>query len=275
MTKRKKAAKPAATTVTSDELGFPKYGNTEDSSNEKTQIICILDRSGSMADKNVIVEAINGFNNFLDEQKKLKDKATLTVALFDDRYELLYDNVDIQKVEKITKDTWSPRGMTALYDAIGKTINTVKANHAKLDAEKPDKVLVCIVTDGLENASQEYNRDGVKKLIKQCEDDDWNFVYLAANQDAFDVGSSFGVAGGNTYTFAATSAGAYNMSATLNSASVSYRSMSTHDADYQKKRKSLIKQDEDKKDEPEDNAGNVTWSGNGTFTVNNSNMSNT
>ncbi len=275
MTKRKKVAKPATTDVTSDELGFPKYGNSDDITNEKTQIICILDRSGSMADKNVIVEAINGFNNFLDEQKKLKDKATLTVALFDDRHELLYDDVDIQKVEKITRDTWSPRGMTALYDAIGKTINTAKANHAQLGTEKPTKVLVCIVTDGLENASQEYNRDSIKKLIKQCEDEDWSFVYLAANQDAFDVGTSFGVSGGNTYTFAATTAGAYNMSMTLNNASVSYRGMSTHDADYQQKKKSLIKQDKDKKDEPEDNAGNVTWSGNANFTINNSNMSNT
>lgn len=275
MTKKKKVAKPATTTVTSDELGFPKYGNSDESSSEKTQIICILDRSGSMADKNIIVEAINGFNNFLDEQKKLKDKASLTVALFDDRYELLYDDVDIQKVEKITRDTWSPRGMTALYDAIGKTINTVKENRTKMGSEKPDKVLVCIVTDGLENASQEYKLDDIKKLIKDCENDDWNFVYLAANQDAFAVGTSFGVSGGNTYAFAATSAGAYDMSMTLNNASISYRSMSTHDADYQQKRKSLIKQDEDKKDEPENNAGNITWSGNGTFTVNNSNISNT
>ena len=265
MTKKKKVTTTTVTTVTEEIV----------SSNEKTQIICILDRSGSMAENNIIVEAINGFNNFLDEQKKLKDDATLTVALFDDRYDLLYDNVDIKKVEKITKDTWLPRGMTALYDAIGRTINTVKANRVKMGSEKPDKVLVCIVTDGLENASQEYKREDIKKLIKQCEDENWNFVYLAANQDAFAVGSSFGVAGGNTYTFAATSAGAYNMSATLNAASVSYRSMSTQDADYQKKRKNLIKQDENKKDEPEDSADNVTWSGNGNFTVSNSNMSNT
>ena len=121
------------TTVTTEEF-------VEEPLNEKTQIICILDRSGSMAENGIIYESINGFNNFLEEQKKLKDKATLTVALFDDRYDLLYDDVDIQNVSKITYDTWYPRGTTALYDAIGKTINTVKANRASLGSEKPAKV---------------------------------------------------------------------------------------------------------------------------------------
>jgi uncharacterized protein YegL len=261
MAKKKKVTTTVTTTVTEEIV----------SSNEKTQIICILDRSGSMADKNIIVEAISGFNNFLDEQKKLKDKATLTVALFDDRYDLLYDDVDIQKVEKITKDTWSPRGMTALFDAIGKTITTVRANRAKLGSEKPDKVLVCIVTDGLENASQEYTKSGISKLIKECESEDWNFVYLAANQNAFAVGTSFGISAGNTYTFDASAAGAQNMSMTLNSVGVSYRSMSRSDDDYAKKSKNLINPDDEKddKNEPE-NSGTITTNGtSGNFTVNN------
>jgi uncharacterized protein YegL len=258
MTKKKKVTTTVTTTVTEEIV----------SSNEKTQIICILDRSGSMADKNIIVEAINGFNNFLDEQKKLKDKATLTVALFDDRYDLLYDDVDLNKVSKITKDTWFPRGMTALFDAIGKTITTVKANHNKLGSEKPSKVLVCIVTDGLENASHEYTRDGIKNLIKDCEKEDWNFIYLAANQDAFAVGSTFGVSCGNTYTFTADAVGAQNMSMTLNNASVSYRSMSRSDVDYAKKSKNLIVNPDDNKNEPEDNnSGTITSNNSNSFSV--------
>lgn len=263
MTKKKKVTTTTVTTVTEEIV----------SSNEKTQIICILDRSGSMADRNLIVEAISGFNTFLDEQKKLKDKATLTVALFDDQYQLLYDDVDIQKVEKISKDTWSPRGMTALYDAIGKTINTVKANRAKLGSEKPDKVLVCIVTDGLENASQEYTCDGIKKLIKSCEAEDWNFIYLAANQNAFAVGSSFGMSFGNTYTFAATDVGAAKMSAALNNATMSYRSMSVNDASYKLKSKSLIN---DLGDEPQDlGSGIITTTGTDFITFDANNTSNT
>lgn len=259
MAKKRKVTTTVTTTVTEEVV----------SSNEKTQIVCILDRSGSMADKNIIVEAINGFNTFLDEQKKLKDDATLTVALFDDRYDLLYDNVDIKKVEKITKDTWSPRGMTALFDAIGKTITTVRANHTKLGSEKPSKVLVCIVTDGLENASQEYTKSGVAKLIKECENEDWNFVYLAANQNAFSVGTGFGISGGNTYTFDASAAGAQNMSFTLNNASVSYRSMSRSDIDYDKKSKNLIGNPDDDKNEPEDNnSGTITTNNTGgNFTI--------
>jgi len=162
MANKKKVTTTVTTTVTEETITVP--------SNEKTQIICILDRSGSMGENGIIYESINGFNNFLNEQKKLKDNATLTIALFDDRYELLYDDVDIKKVENITYDVWYPRGTTALFDAIGKTINTVIANRNKLGSEKPDKVLVCIVTDGKENASHEYNRDKIKSLIKDFKD---------------------------------------------------------------------------------------------------------
>ena len=94
------------------------------SNGEKTLIVFIGDRSGSMSP--IIDDAIGGFNEFLRKQKKLDDDATMTVVLFDDRYELLYNNVDLQKVNKMTRDDWSPRGMTALYDAIGKTISSTK-----------------------------------------------------------------------------------------------------------------------------------------------------
>jgi uncharacterized protein YegL len=257
------------TTVTTEEF-------IDEPSNEKTQIICILDRSGSMTKDGIIYEAINGFNNFLEEQKKLKDKATLTVALFDDRYDLLYDGIDIKTVQKITYDTWTPRGMTALYDAIGKTINTAKSKHSLLGSERPNKVLVCIVTDGLENASHEYNHGSIVNLIKRCEEDNWNFIYLAANQNAFAIGTSFGISGGNTYTFTADAQGAFVMSNTLNNATVSYRGMSSTDKDYKTKSKHLINSPDDKK-EPEDNGSgtitsggiNSTGSAGGSFSVQN------
>jgi hypothetical protein len=209
--------------------------------NEKTHIICILDRSGSMS--NIIDDSVGGFGTFLDEQKKLPDEATISVVLFDDQYELVYDNIDIKKAEKISKEVWKPRGMTALYDAIGKTINSTRATFAKLDYVKPSKVLVCIVTDGQENASKEYKLDTIKQMIKECEDDNWNFIYLAANQDAFSVGSGFGISTSNTYTYTATSDGVFNMSATLSDATVSYRSMSSKDASFKLKSKGLINAD--------------------------------
>lgn len=229
MANKKKVITTVTTTVT-EEIITP--------TNEKTQIICILDTSGSMS--SIINDSIGGFNTFLKQQRDLKDEATLTVALFDDTYNLLYDNIDIKKVEDITNKVWIPRGTTALYDAIGKTINTVRANHAKLGNERPSKVLVCIVTDGQENASREYKLDDIKKLIKNCEEDNWNFIYLAANQNAFEVGSSFGVSMGNTYTYTASGQGVAFMSSVLNEASVSYRSMDTSSADFKTKSKNLI-----------------------------------
>ena len=257
------------TTVTTEEF-------IDEPLNEKTQIICILDRSGSMAENGIIYESINGFNNFLEEQKKLKDKATLTVALFDDRYDLLYDDVDIKNVQKITYDTWYPRGTTALYDAIGKTISTVKANRARLGSEKPAKVLVCIVTDGKNNASHEYTLNGIKNLIRECEKDDWNFLYLAANQDAFAVGVGFGISGGNTITYNATTDGVHGMSMTLNNASASYRSMSSSDQNFKKMSKTLIDdnkvEEEDKKDVKDSLTGNGTSKGiSGSYSVSNNN----
>lgn len=242
---KKKVTTTVTTTVTEEIISIP--------TNEKTQIICILDRSGSMA--SIIDDSIGGFNTFLKEQKKLKDEATLTVALFDDNYDLLYDDVDIQKAEEITKGVWMPRGMTALYDAIGKTINTVKAKHATLGNEKPAKVLVVIVTDGHENASEEYkDRDKIKKLIKDCEENNWNFIYLAANQDAFAVGDGFGISYANTYNYVANTAGVNNMSMTMNNASTSYRNMSSYSSDFSTLSKSLINDD---KKEPED-GGSIT-----------------
>ena len=205
---------------------------TENSVGEKTQIVCILDRSGSM--ESIIGDAIGGFNEFIKEQKKLEDEASMTVALFDDRYDLLYDNIPIKEVKDFDRSTWSPRGLTALYDAIGKTVNTVKQTHKNLKKkERPDKVLVCIVTDGMENHSKEYTQSQIQDLIKECEKEhDWAFIYLSANQDAFAAGTSFGISGGNTYTFTADGAGMENVSATLTNAATYYRNASRDDVDF-------------------------------------------
>lgn len=231
--KKKKVTTTVTTTVTEETINVPL--------NEKTHIICVLDRSGSMA--SIINDSIGGFNTFLKEQKKLPDKATITVALFDDKYDLLYDNIDINKAEELTNNVWIPRGTTALYDAIGKTINTEKQNLARLGDEAPSKVLVCIVTDGQENASHEYKLQDIKNLIKKCENDDWNFLYLAANQDAFAVGNSFGVSRGNTINYMATTDGVAFMSATLSASAGAYRGMSSSSSDFKLKSKSLINQD--------------------------------
>jgi uncharacterized protein YegL len=219
---KKKVKKTTTTTVVEETI----------MTDNKTQIVCILDRSGSMQTR--IGDAIGGFNSFIEEQKELDEPATVTVALFDDEYELLYDNVDLSKVKEVTRAEWSPRGMTALHDAIGKTVNTVAANHAKMKkADRPNKVLVCIITDGYENASHEYNKSQITSLTKKMERKDWRFIYIGANQDAHAEGTKMGYSVGNTYTYDAnTSVGNKTMFAKMSAGTSKLRGMATSDALY-------------------------------------------
>lgn len=188
-----------------------------------TEIVFILDRSGSM--NGLQNDVIGGFNSFISEQQKLKDKARLTTILFDTEYEILHDGVDIRDVKPITDKEYYPRGATALLDAVGKAINTVKS-HAK----KKDKVLFVINTDGYENSSKEYTNEKIKELVKECEDKDkWKFVFIGANVDSFAVGSSMGI----TYTanYSSTSAGQRSTYDAVTTITSSYRGSSTGNLD--------------------------------------------
>lgn len=191
-----------------------------------TELVCILDRSGSMS--SIIDEAIGGFNTFLKEQRELEGDANVTVALFDDRYDLIHDNVNINDVEDMTSEVYYPRGMTSLLDAIGKTMQTVGERLANTpEEERPENVIVAILTDGMENCSREYTTEKIKEMIQHQEEKyDWTFMYLAANQDAFAVGQSFGMSDYNSINFNANSGGAKGAFQNMTLASTSYRSMS-------------------------------------------------
>lgn len=208
---------------------------------ETTHILAVLDRSGSMS--SVVIDAIGGYNTFIGEQKKLKDKATLSGTLFDDQFEGLNGGkvLDINDVPELTTKTFVPRGSTALLDAIGKTINAYKADIAN----KADKVLVIVITDGHENASREYNHRMVADLISEQKKQNWQFVFLCSTEDAITVGASLGVSQGNTLKFTNTANGNTRMYKTLSKSVASYRSMSFADADYQLKADSLIVDNDD------------------------------
>ena len=127
------------------------------------ELVFILDRSGSMG--GLESDTIGGYNSMLSKQKKEKTgKVSVTTVLFDDQYELLYNQVPIEKVSPMTEEEYYVRGSTALLDAIGKTVMQVKANQDKKEIK--DKVLFVIITDGMENASREYRAEQVKKLIE-------------------------------------------------------------------------------------------------------------
>ncbi|ERK68435.1 hypothetical protein HMPREF1984_00645 [Leptotrichia sp. oral taxon 215 str. W9775] len=155
------------------------------------ELVFILDRSGSMG--GLESDTIGGYNSMLSKQKKEKTgKVSVTTVLFDDQYELLYNQVPIEKVSPMTEEEYYVRGSTALLDAIGKTVIQVKANQDKKEIK--DKVLFVIITDGMENASREYRADQIKKLIEERkEKNNWEFLFLGANIDAIGAAKDIGI----------------------------------------------------------------------------------
>ncbi len=178
-----------------------------DTTAEPVQIICILDRSGSMA--NLVNDTIGGYNSFLAKQKEKAGTAEVTTVLFDNEYELIADGVNLNEVADLDSETYYARGTTALLDAVGMTINNVFGKMEK-NGICPEKrsVLVMIMTDGLENASREYNKKTVKSLIEETtEKYHWNYIFMGANIDSAQEASSIGISKRHAMNYSADSAG--------------------------------------------------------------------
>lgn len=148
---------------------------------EVTEIICILDRSGSMS--NQASEVISNFNKFLAEQKSIDGKANLTLVLFDDEYDMVYDSLDLAEVPPLTEGTYFTRGMTAMNDGIGRTLNKKQRN---------EKAIVLIHTDGWENASQEYTYATVKTLVDKLKKK-WEFIFVGGDINAKEMSANLGI----------------------------------------------------------------------------------
>jgi ATP-dependent exoDNAse (exonuclease V) beta subunit len=149
-----------------------------------TEIAYILDRSGSM--QPMQEPAVAAFNDFIKSQLDVPGDARLTLVQFDDAYEVPVAAMPIQDVPQLTAATYTPRGSTALLDAIGRTIKETDRRITALpEGEKPGKVILSIFTDGQENASHEYSAKHISDLIRLYRDEKgWEFLFLAANQDA-------------------------------------------------------------------------------------------
>jgi hypothetical protein len=161
-------------------------------------IAVILDRSGSM--HTVKDDTEGGLRAFLDTQHQTPGRTTVSLYQFDDRYEPVYENRALADVPPFTL---RPRGATALLDAVGRTINTISEHlAAKTEADRPGEVIVVILTDGHENASREYSKGTVKELIEHKQDTcGWRFVFLGADQDAFDAAGGIGIRAGSTLSY--------------------------------------------------------------------------
>jgi len=175
--------------------------------NKYTEIAFILDRSGSM--QSCRDAAIAGFNLFLREQQRLEGMVKLTLVLFDDEYLVPIDALPAAEVLPLDDQSYVPRGSTALLDAIGRTVNQLGSRLASLpESDRPGQVIFAILTDGLENSSQNYNWRQIAALIKhQSEKYQWTFLFLGANQDAIATAAQMNIAASNAATYLADTIG--------------------------------------------------------------------
>lgn len=158
-----------------------------------TELVMILDRSGSMG--GLESDTIGGFNGMIEKQKKEEGDCFVSVVLFDDVCEVIYDRVDIRKIEPMTDRQYYVRGCTALLDAVGGAIRHIGNVHKYAREEDvPEKTIFVITTDGMENASREFTYDKVRSMIERQKDKhNWEFLFLGANIDAVKEAGRFGI----------------------------------------------------------------------------------
>ena len=158
-----------------------------------TELVFILDKSGSMS--GLESDTIGGYNAMLKKQQQEQGEAIVTTVLFDDRYELLHDRINIKGISPITEKEYFVEGSTALLDAIGKTINKIgNVQKNTKEEQRADKVMMVITTDGLENASHEYSYEKIKGMVQRQKDRyGWEFIFLGANIDAVSTAAKFGI----------------------------------------------------------------------------------
>ena len=226
-------------------------------SNPVTEIAFILDRSGSM--QPLVEAAITGFNQFLRDQQVSEAEgegiSRLTLVQFDDQYEVPIDNLPVGEVVSLDTATYVPRGATALLDAVGTTIDSFKRRIKALpEAHRPAQVVFAIFTDGYENASLKYSwMDVAKKIRKRREKDGWEFLFLAANQDAIATAAQMNIDRSNAATSAYSGVG---MRSSQRAMSRKIRAMkqaqmggeATHFGDLKASMKDLL-EDEEERDE--------------------------
>ena len=158
-----------------------------------TEIVFILDRSGSMA--GLEADTIGGFNSLIAKQRKEEGEAYISTVLFDNYSEVVHDRLPLDKIPEMTRDVYYVRGCTALLDAVGSAVHHIGNVHKYArEEDRPEHTLFVITTDGMENASRHYTYDRVRQMIeRQKEKYGWEFLFLGANIDAAREAARFGI----------------------------------------------------------------------------------
>ncbi len=161
--------------------------------NNITELVFILDRSGSMA--GLEQDTIGGFNAMIEKQKKENGECYISTVLFDNVSEVLHDRVKLADIRPMTDKEYTVRGCTALIDALGGAIHHIGNIHKYARPEDvPEHTMFIITTDGMENASQQYSSEQVKKMItRQKEKYGWEFLFIGANIDAVETARRYGI----------------------------------------------------------------------------------
>ena len=162
-------------------------------SNNITELVFILDRSGSMG--GLESDTIGGFNSLIEKQKKQDGECYVSTVLFDNVSEVIHDRVKLSEIRPMTEKDYYVRGCTALIDAIGGAVKHIGNIHKYARPEDvPAHTMFVITTDGLENASRKYSSNEVKKMIEKKKKDGWEFLFIGANIDSVETARHFGIA---------------------------------------------------------------------------------
>ena len=213
--------------------------------NNVTELVFILDRSGSMA--GLESDTVGGFNSMIEKQKKQEGGCYVSTVLFDNESEVLHDRVKLSEIPKMTERDYTVGGSTALIDAIGAAIRHIENIHKYARPEDvPEHTMFVITTDGEENASRRYTSEQVKKMIEhQKEKCGWEFLFIGANIDAVETAAQYGIGRDRAVNYNADGEGTHILYEAVANAVCGVRSSAPLDAswskeinaDFQKRRK--------------------------------------
>ena len=191
-----------------------------------TEILMILDKSSSM--DGLRESTIKSINGFIKEQQSVEGECKFTLVVFNERHSTVIERIDMENVKPLTPKSYKPNGITALLDAIGYSVSALGETLKSIkEDDRPDKVLVVIMTDGQENSSHNFRSDEIKKVIQTQENEfNWKFIFLGANQDSFATAENLGLSNvqDNAMNFDASDKGIQRAYICTSNLATSYRS---------------------------------------------------